>query len=71
MVPGQVWAHNFAASRLGSFCAQLSGSRLPLVGRDLGPEMPISVQLVIPPHPRRHFLLGDHILFLILNTVGV
>lgn len=69
MVPGQVWAHNFAASRLGSFCAQLSGSRLPLVGRDLGPKMPISVQPVI--QPPCHFLLGDHILFLILNTVGV
>lgn len=40
MAPGQVWAHNFATSRLGSFRAHLPGSTLHLVGRDLVPQEP-------------------------------
>lgn len=48
MAPGGICAHNFATSRRGSFCAQFSGVRLPLVGKDLVLQVPSSAQPVTP-----------------------
>lgn len=55
MAPVHILVLSFAASRLGGLCAQLPGSRLPPVGRALGPQVPSSVRpgTLLPFSPGR------------------